>query len=47
MNQNDIEYLLELLDDAIAGQDWDLVEEARQYLEDFVNRKSSKYADEE
>jgi hypothetical protein len=47
MNQDDIEYTLELLEDAITDQDWDLVEEARQYLADFVKKKSSKYADEE
>lgn len=45
MNQDDIEYVLELLDDAVTDQDWDLVEEARQYLVDL--KKDSKYSDEE
>ncbi len=48
MNQDDIEYMLELLNDAICSQDWDLVEEAQQYLNDFsAVRKSFKYSDEE
>jgi hypothetical protein len=48
MNKDDIDYVLELLEDAIIGQDWDLIEEARQYLNDFAkNGKKSKYVDEE
>lgn len=46
MNQDDIDYVLELLDDAIIDQDWDLIEEARQYLSDFTKKKT-KYFDEE
>ncbi len=45
MSQDDINYVLELLEDAVTDQDWDLVEEARQYLEDF--KKDSRYSDEE
>jgi len=45
MNRDDIDYVLELLDDAITEKDWDLIEEARQYLKDFTN--PSKYSDEE
>jgi hypothetical protein len=49
MNQDDIEYVLELLEDAISSQDWDLIEEAQQYLTDFTKngKKSVKYDDEE
>lgn len=49
MNQDDIENILELLEDAIISQDWDLIEEAKQYLDEFlVNRKKpSKYIDED
>jgi hypothetical protein len=45
MNQDDVEYVLELLEDAITEQDWDLIEEAYQYLCDFS--KNPKYSDEE
>lgn len=45
MSQDDIEYVLELLEDAITEQDWDLIEEARQYLQDFS--KNPRYSDEE
>jgi hypothetical protein len=48
MNQDDIEYILELLEDAQSGQDWDSVLEAQQYLEEFYIKKSkSKFPDEE
>lgn len=48
MNPDDIEYVLELLEDSICDQDWDLVEEARQYLKDLTPKgKSVKYIDEE
>lgn len=47
MNQDDIEYVLELLEDAISNQDWDAIEEAQQYLKDFsLAGKKCKYDDE-
>jgi len=48
MNQDDIQYVLELLEDAVINRDWDLVEEAQMYLQDFSSvDKKSKYHDEE
>lgn len=48
MSQDDVTYVLELLNDAIECQDWDSVKEARQYLNDFVvDKKNSKYDDDE
>lgn len=45
MNRYDIEYILEILQEAIELRDWDLVKEAQQYLEE--NLIGSKYTDEE
>jgi len=40
MTQDDIESIVELLEDGIKIQDWDLVEEALQYIQEFnPNRK--------
>lgn len=48
MNQDDIQYVLELLGDAVSSRDWDLIEEAQMYLQDFsLTDKKSKYRDEE
>ncbi len=47
MSQDDIEYVLEMLEDAIASQDWDLVAEAQQYLTDFRIGSRSKNSDED
>ena len=47
MNQDDIEYVLDLLTDAIKTQDWDLIEESKQYLEEFIINRKSKYKDED
>lgn len=41
MSQDDIEYVLELLEDAVTEQDWDLIEEARQYLDDFTTKRNN------
>lgn len=35
MNQNDINNIVELLGNAIKHQDWDSVEEALEYLQEF------------
>ena len=53
MKQDDIEYIIELLEDAIESQDWDLIEEARQYLNEFslnrikIEKKNNKNVDED
>lgn len=44
MNRDDIEYVLEILQEAIESRDWDLIEEAQEYLEE--NLKDAKYEDE-
>lgn len=45
MNRDDIEYVLEILQEAVDSRDWELVKEVQQYLEE--NKDGSKYADEE
>ena len=35
MNQSDINYIAELLNKAIKGQDWECVMEALEYVQDF------------
>lgn len=45
MNRDDIEYVLEILQEAIDNRDWELVKEAQQYLEESLD--GSKYDDEE
>lgn len=48
MHSDDIEYTIELLEDAISNKDWDLIEEAIQYLNGFKkDNKKSKYYDED
>jgi len=47
MSQDDIEYILEILEDAIDNRDWDLITEAQQYVMEFLRKKSSKYSDNE
>jgi hypothetical protein len=37
MDQSDIQYTLELLNDAITENDWDKVEEARETLKEFLD----------
>jgi len=36
MNQSDIEYLVKLLKDAKKSEDWDSVEEALEYLQEYL-----------
>lgn len=45
MNRDDIEYVLEILQEAFENRDWELIKEAQEYLEE--NLKDSKYDDEE
>lgn len=43
---DDIEYILELLEDAINDKDWDVVKEAQECLEDLkknLNSRCSSY----
>ena len=41
MDQSDITYTLELLNDAITEKDWDKVEEARETLKEFLDGDES------
>lgn len=45
MDQSDIEYVLELLNDAIANRDWDTVIEAKETLKEFLD--SDEFEEEE
>lgn len=49
MNQDDIQYSIDLLEEAINDQDWDSVIEAKSFMEDFLNslnkKQKSKYDD--
>lgn len=36
MNQSDIEYLVKLLKDATSSKDWEGVEEALEYLQEYL-----------
>lgn len=37
MDQSDIQYVLELLNNAITDKDWDIVEEAKETLKEFLD----------
>jgi len=37
MDQSDIKYVLELLNDAILNQDWDVVIEIRETMKEFLD----------
>lgn len=37
MDQSDIQYILELLNDAITAKDWDIVEDAKETLKEFLD----------
>ena len=37
MDQSDIIYILELLKDATTNTDWDIVEEAKEVLKEFLD----------
>ena len=41
MSQSDIDYLIESLDSAIKSEDWDVVEEVRDYLLEFQDTPSN------
>ena len=42
MDQSDIQYTLELLNDAVTSKDWDLVEEVRETLKEFLDVDKSR-----
>ncbi len=37
MDQSDIKYILEMLNDAILEKDWDKIEEAREIMKEFLD----------
>lgn len=37
MDQTDIQYILELLNDAILEKDWDKIEDVRESLREFLD----------
>lgn len=37
MDQTDIQYILELLNDAILEKDWDKIEDTRESLREFLD----------
>lgn len=37
MNQSDIQYILELLNDATLNKDWDQIEDAKEALKEFLD----------
>jgi hypothetical protein len=41
MDQSDIHYTLEILNDAVSENDWDKVEEAREALKEFLDTSES------
>jgi len=47
MDQSDIKYILDMLTDAIASKDWDIVEEARDEMKDEYLDEISPPNDEE
>lgn len=45
MDQTDIKYIIELLNDAISTQDWDVVEEARETVKEFLDSEETQDLD--
>lgn len=37
MDQSDIKYILELLNDAVTEKNWDIVDEAKETLKEFLD----------
>lgn len=37
MDQSDIKYILELLTDAVTNKDWDIVDDAKETLKEFLD----------
>jgi hypothetical protein len=45
MDQSDIKYILELLNDATSNEDWDIVIEAKETLKEFLDSESLEEED--
>jgi len=41
MDQNDIKYIIEILNDAVLEKDWDKIEDAREALKEFLDNNDS------
>jgi uncharacterized protein with NRDE domain len=41
MDQSDIKYILELLNDAVLEKEWDKIEDAREALKEFLDNKDA------
>jgi flagellin-specific chaperone FliS len=41
MDESDIQYIMELINDAITEKDWDKIEEAREILKEFLDGDES------
>lgn len=41
MDQNDIKYIIELINDAILEKDWDRVEEVKETLKEFLDTEDT------
>ena len=37
MDQSDIKYVLELINDAVTEKDWDIIDEAKETLKEFLD----------
>lgn len=37
MDQSDIKYILDLINDAVTEKDWDIIEEAKETLKEFLD----------
>ena len=37
MDQSDIKYIIELINDALINKDWDVVEEVKETLKEFLD----------
>lgn len=46
MDQSDIEYIMEILNDAISTKDWDLIYDANDCLKEFIDSKHKSTEDE-
>lgn len=47
LNRDDIEYVVELLEDALTEQEFSAVEDAKLFLEDFLKDRTRRDIDED
>ena len=45
MDQSDIQYIIELLTDALTTEDWDTIEEAKETLKEFLDNEEHNLDD--